>query len=254
MRAAAWVPLLGTEVSLLFALALVKRWWGSRRPYLRSWSVSLVCFTVGLAALWYGEAFGFTEPVFRTYYVAGALLAAPWLGLGEVELLARPGMARWARDVLVLFSVVAGFVVAFDPLRRALSTGHDVPDGAMVLGGLPLGFVAASNIAGTVAVLAGIAVSGWRARGRGADARARFVGTLLIGAGVLVFATAGSAARAGVPSLQPVLLTAGVAVMYAGFARTTRRPARHRASPPAAVTPARPSGATPTRRAEAALR
>ncbi len=231
MRAAAWVPLLGAEVSLLFTLALARRWLRSGRPFLRSWSISLVCFTLGLAALWYGEAFGFTDPVFRTYYVAGALLAAPWLGLGEIELLVRPSVARWARDVLVLFSVVAGFVVGFDPLRRPLPGGHGVPDGAHLLAGLPVALVAASNVAGTVAVLGGIALSGWRSRGRGAQARSRFVGTLLIGAGVLVFATAGSAARAGVPSLQPALLTVGVTLMYAGFARTVRRPARHRALP-----------------------
>lgn len=247
MRAAAWIPLLGTEVSLLFTLALARRWWQSRRPFLLSWTISLTCFTLGIGALWYGQAFGFTEPVFRTYYVAGALLAAPWLGLGEIELLARPSLARWLRDGLVLFSVVAGFVVAFDPLHGPLPGNHDVPDGNGLLGGLPVALVAVSNIAGTLAVLGGIAVSGWRSRGRGRDARARFHGTLLIGAGVLLFATAGSAARAGVPALQPAVLTAGVAVMYAGFVRTLRRPARHRAVSAVALS-------APAPRVEAAVR
>jgi hypothetical protein len=227
VRAVAWIPLIGAEVSLLFTMALARRWWGSRRPFLRSWTLSLASFTVGIAALWYGEAFGFTEPVLRTYYVAGALLAAPWLGLGEIELLASPALARWVRDALIGFSVVAGFVLAFDPLRATV-TGFSVPDGSQVYGGLPLALVAGSNIAGTAAVLGGIAWSGWRSRRGDAAARARFLGTLLIGAGVVVFATAGSAARAGAPALQPVLLSAGVAVMYAGFLRTVRRPRRHR--------------------------
>jgi uncharacterized membrane protein HdeD (DUF308 family) len=175
--------------------------------------------------------------VLRTYYVAGALLAAPWLGLGEVQLLARPAVGRWARDVLVLFSVVAGFVVAFDPLRHAATGGHGVPDGS-AFGGLPIALVAVSNIAGTAVVLGGIALSGWRSRGRGAAARSRFLGTLLIGVGVLVFAGSGSAVRAGIPSLQPLLLTVGVAAMYAGFVRTLRPVPRHRAAPAQVVAPA----------------
>lgn len=228
MRAAAWIPFAGAEVSLLFTLALARRWWASRLPFLRSWSVSLASFTVGLGALWYGEAFGFSEPVVRTYYVAGALLAAPWLGLGEVELLAPARAARWARDALVGFSVVAAFVLAFDPLHAPVS-GTSVPDGSRLFDALPLALVAGSNVVGTLAVLGGIAWSGWRVRRGGQAARSRFLGMLVIGAGVLIFAAAGSAARAGVPTLQPVLLSFGIAVMYAGFVRTLRRPPRHRA-------------------------
>lgn len=234
MRATAWIPLLGAEVSLLFTLALARRWWAGRRPFLLSWTVALTAFTVGIGAIWYGEAFGFTEPVVRTYYVAGALLAAPWLGLGEVQLLAPAGAARWVRDAVVGFSVVAGFVLAFDPLAGPVPGGSGIPDGTRLYGALPLALVAASNILGTVAVLGGIAWSGWRSRGGGPAARSRFLGTALIGVGVLLFATAGSAARIGAPAVQPLLLSAGVAVMYAGFLRTLRRPRRHRAAGAAA--------------------
>lgn len=231
MRWQAWVSLAGTEVSLLFALALVRRWHRSRRPYLLSWSVALTSITVGLGAVWYGQALGFTEPVMRTYYLAGGLLAAPWLGLGEVELLLRREVAQVARLALLGFSVAAGYIVAFDPLRGPVS-GAEIPDGTPLFQSLPLALIAVSNLAGTAAVLGGIALSGWRARRGGPAARARFAGTLVIGVGVLLFAGAGTAARLGLPGLQPVVLSAAVAVMYAGFGQTGRRVGRHRTSRP----------------------
>jgi len=229
--AAAWVPLVGAQTAVLLSAALIRRWWATRRPHLLAWSVSLAAFTVGIGALAYGEAFGFSAPVFRTYYLSGALLAAPWLGLGQVQLLARPSLGRWARDLTVGFSTVAAFILGFAPLRAAVPATHVVPDGTRLYGALPLALVAVSNVAGTVAVLAGIAVSGWRSRNGGRPARIRFIGTIVIGLGVALFATAGSLARAGSPAGTPVLLSAGVAVMYVGFVLTQRPvpgPGRHR--------------------------
>jgi hypothetical protein len=65
----------GTLVSAAFTAALGRRWLSSRRPFLRSWTVSLAAFTVSIGALAYGAAAGCTEPVVRTYYVFGPLHA-----------------------------------------------------------------------------------------------------------------------------------------------------------------------------------
>lgn len=220
--------MLGTVVSVGFTVALARRWRTSRRPFLRSWTIALAAFSTGIGALAYGAAVGFDEPVVRVYYVFGALLAAPWLGLGEVELLGSPRLTRWAGLGLALLLVPAALVVAVQPLRAPVPGGFAVPDGSVLFAPLSRGLVATSNIAGTLAVVGGVVVSGVRARGQGLAARSRFAGACLIGLGVLVAAGAGTAAGLGVPGLQPVVLAVGVGVMYAGFRQTLRRVGRHR--------------------------
>src|SRR5664280_1386007 len=194
VRAAAWLAMLGTVVSVGFTVALARRWRTSRRPFLRSWTIALAAFSTGIGALAYGAAVGFDEPVVRVYYVFGALLAAPWLGLGEVELLGSPRLTRSAGLGLALLLVPAALVVAVQPLRAPVPGGFAVPDGSVLFAPLSRGLVATSNIAGTLAVVGGVVVSGVRARGQGLAARSRFAGACLIGLGVLVAAGAGTAA------------------------------------------------------------
>jgi uncharacterized membrane protein YfcA len=83
---------------------------------------------------------------------------------------------------------------------------------------------------GTLVVVVGTLWSGWRSRGRGAAARARFRGTLVILAGVFVAAAGGSLTFLDEVQSQAVTLAVGVAVMYAGFVLASRRAGSHRAA------------------------
>jgi hypothetical protein len=229
VRQQAVLPLLATVVAWEFALALFRRWRRSRRPYLRSWALSLLFFAAGSACLWYGTAFGWSEPVFRGYYICGALLSVPWLAMGELELLARPNVARVVLAFLVLFSIDAAITVGASALHGQAVAGYAAPHGSDVFGALPRVLVVVSNAAGTLVVLGGTLWSGWRARGQGAAARARFRGTLVIAAGVLVAATGGALTFLSAEDSQAATLAAGVTVMYAGFVLASRRPGSHRA-------------------------
>ena len=221
-------PLAGTAVSAVFTLDLLRRWTRSRRPAVAVWVLSFAAFTVGIAALGYGIHYGFDPGVLRTYYLAGGLLAAPLLGLGEIELLASSArVTRWARLVTVALVVPGIVLILLDPLNGPVS-GTAVPDGRELFGGWTRLFVALSNILGTGAVIGGVSVSAERTARGGAPARSRFRGTLGILAGALLAATAGTFASLGVPEVQPVVLALGVLVMYAGFRQTVRRVGSHR--------------------------
>lgn len=237
------LPLVATVIAWEFALALFRRWRASRRPYLRSWALSLLFFAAGAAALAYAEAFGWSSPVFRTYYVCGALLSVPWLAMGELELLAPPKVTRVVLAFLVLFSLDAAITVGASPFAHAGHvTGYAVPAGKEWFGALPRVLVVLSNAVGTLVVVGGTVWSGWRSRGRGAAARARFRGTLVITLGVLIAAAGGALTFLSQVNSQAVTLTAGVAVMYAGFVLASRRPGSHRAAPvPDTVAPIRVS-------------
>ncbi len=228
MRTQAVLPLVATVVSWEFALALFRRWRRSRRPYLRSWALSLFFFAAGSACLWYGTAFGWSEPVFRGYYICGALLSVPWLAMGELELLAKPAVARVILAFLVLFSIDAALTVALSPLRGEPIGGFLPPHGSEHFGALPRVLVVLSNAVGTFVVLGGTLWSGWRARGQGAAARSRFRGTLVIALGVAIAAAGGALTFLSEEDSQAATLAAGVTVMYAGFVLASRRPGTHR--------------------------
>ena len=232
MRSQAVLPLVATVVAWEFALALFRRWRRSRRPYLRSWALSLLFFAAGSGCLWYGTAFGWSEPVFRAYYICGALLSVPWLAMGEIELLARPTVARVLLAFLVLFSIDAAITVAASPfVADATISGYAAPHGSDVFGALPRVLVVVSNAVGTLVVVGGTLWSGWRSRRQGYAARARFRGTLVIALGVLVAATGGALTFLSEEDSQAATLAVGVTVMYAGFVLASRRPAAHRDEP-----------------------
>ncbi|HVF04380.1 MAG TPA: hypothetical protein VNA20_06045 [Frankiaceae bacterium] len=230
MRSQAVLPLVATVVSWEFALALFRRWRRSRRPYLRSWAVSLCFFAAGSACLWYGTAFGWSEPVFRGYYICGALLSVPWLAMGELELLARPTVARVVVAFLVLFSIDAAITLAASPLvSEEPISGFLPPHGKEHFGVLPRVLVVVSNAVGTFVVIGGTLWSGWRARGQGPAARSRFRGTLVIALGVAIAAAGGTLTFLSEEDSQAATLALGVTVMYAGFVLASRRPGSHRA-------------------------
>ncbi|MCA1823036.1 MAG: hypothetical protein LC640_01965, partial [Frankia sp.] len=185
----------------------------------------------GCASLWYGVAFGWSGPSFRAYYICGALLSVPWLAMGELELLLRPAVARVVLAFLVLFSLDAAITLAAVPFTdHAVVLGTAIPAGKDFYGGLPLALVVVSNSLGTLVVVGGTLWSGWRARGRGAAAAARFRGTLVILAGVLAAASGGALTFLGRENALAASLAVGVALMYAGFVLASRRPGTHRAA------------------------
>lgn len=230
MRTQAVLPLVATVVAWEFALALFRRWRRSGRPYLRSWAISLLFFAAGSGCLWYGTAFGWSEPVFRGYYICGALLSVPWLAMGEIELLARPKVARVILAFLVLFSIDAAITVGASPLvSDAPISGFAPPHGSEHFGALPRVLVVVGNAVGTFVVLGGTIWSGLRSRGQGRAARTRFRGTLVIALGVLVAAAGGALTFLSEEDSQAATLATGVTVMYLGFVLASRRPGTHRA-------------------------
>jgi hypothetical protein len=54
-----------------------------------AWAAGLASFAVAAAAMAWGSAHGWDAYAFRLYYLAGALLSAPLLGIGSLQLMRR---------------------------------------------------------------------------------------------------------------------------------------------------------------------
>jgi hypothetical protein len=197
-------------VSLRLSAKLVRRWRAGSGPALAAWAAALGAYAIAAGALAWGAAAGWNEPSFRIYYLGGALLTAPLLGVGSLLLVGR----RLAAPVGLVYAGLAIGIALAVPLEQELS-GTDVPDAQDVLALWPARVLAiVGNSLGTIAVVV-VALATFRRRP---------LGNALILAGVGVAALGSTLGGLGVGALAPMLAAAAL-LLYAGFVVPTR-PAR----------------------------
>ena len=209
MGAAVVACLLGA----VFSVVVWGRWRRSRRPAFAAWGTGLAIFAVAALTQALGQAYGFSVPLFRAFYLLGGVLGVIYLALGTTFLLAPARVGKVCAAVLVVLTLA----LAVDASK--LTTTAGVLGGALVGHGTPL-FVAAVffNILGTLVLAGGSAYSAVRF----IQSRAGFDRVLcnvLLTVGALVVALGFSLAKTVGGSLTQlgVLESIGAAVMFAGF-------------------------------------
>jgi len=210
------LPLAATIVAAFFTANTWRAAMRSQSKALATWSFALAQFSVASAALTWGVAFGWSSPLYRVFYLFGAIVNVIWLALGTVRLLLPDTVWRWFTFVAVVaLSLVAVVATARTPLvagaAHALATeriprpSRVMPDRVRLLG-------VWYSVGGSVVVLAGLA---WSLSRR----RRHALGLALLAAGVIVVGVAGELAHVGLVAGFSACLAAGVAIMYAGFLR-----------------------------------
>jgi hypothetical protein len=139
----------------LLSLRLAGRLLRARRY---AWAGGLLSFAAATGAIAWGSAHGWDEGSFRVYYLAGALLSAPLLGIGSLQMAGR----RWAGAVGLLYTGLAVGVAAAMPLHGHLAS-TSVPRAQDHVAALPRVIAIAVSSAGALAVVA-VAVSTLRRR------------------------------------------------------------------------------------------
>jgi hypothetical protein len=207
-------------VAIAFAMSTFERWLARGRRHELAWALALSLFAAGAAFLWIGASTGWTVPVFRGFYLFGAVVNVPVLAVGTIYLLAgRRQGDRWGGAV-ALFAAFAVGVLLVAP-AHAIAGGQRLPQGSQVFGTLPRVMAAAASGGGALVVLGGAVWSAWRQR------RGRLLwSNVLIAAGTLVLGASGLLNSVlGAMEAFAVTLAAGVTILYAGFllAVTSRR-------------------------------
>lgn len=83
------LPFLSSALSFVFALFLLDQWLERRRSYQLIWTIGMVWYGIAAGTEFLGGAFGWSEPLYRAWYLVGAVYVAAWLGLGTMYLLGR---------------------------------------------------------------------------------------------------------------------------------------------------------------------
>jgi hypothetical protein len=219
MSLPAVVAIAGAVIAGAFATQLGLQYRSRRRDHALAWAVALGLYAVGMVALAAGFSLGWTAGLFGLYWLAGALLNVPLLGVGQLHLLDPARAALWwtLGGLAVLWAVASVLMTPVDPgalasadARGGIPLGADAYDD-----GLAWGVLRPLTVGGSLVVLVGSVWSG---------IRARRPGVLLIALGVAISASSSTFVRGGRDALVAVVLTVGVSVMYAGF-RSASRPA-----------------------------
>jgi hypothetical protein len=194
-------------VSLRLCAKLVRRARTAPGGPFVAWAAALAAFAVSSGALAWGAAAGWSDASFRVYYLGGALLTAPLLGVGSLLLV---GRRLAAASGLLYVGLATGIMLAVE-LQTQVS-GSDVPEAQDVLDLWPARVLAiAGNVIGTTAVVV-VAVATFRRRP---------AGNTLVLAGVAVAALGTALAGLGVGALAPALAIASL-LLYAGFVAPSR--------------------------------
>ena len=224
-----YLPFLSTLVTLLFAAAVLQRYTQRRGIHLLLWGLGLILYAAGTFTESY-LALGWSEAALRVWYLSGAMLTAAWLGQGTVHLLVRRrGVASALTALLAAVSIFAILSVFGSQVNGTAFNPH-VPVSAqykslMTRDGLTVVLTILLNIYGSIGLIGGAAWSAYLfARKRVLPHRV--IGNVLIAAGALMPAMAGTFIKLGLGDWLYVSELLGAAIMFAGFiAATNPQPA-----------------------------
>lgn len=193
--------MIAVDALLSFAAALISLRLAGRlfRVKRYAWAAGLLSFAAAAAMMAWGSAHGWDAPSFRVYYLAGALLSAPLLGFGSLQL----ARVRWAGTACLLYAGLAVGVATAMPLHGAFGS-TDVPQAQDHVDVWPRVLAIAGSSLGALAVLI-VAVLTVRRRPQG---NALLVAAVLVAGAASALTQTAVAAAAACFALASALLYA----------------------------------------------
>lgn len=233
------LPILSTLVTFIFAASVLNRWRYKKPPHLLLWGLGLIFYGLGTLSE-VVLSVSASLPVLKIWYLCGAMLTAAWLGQGTVYLLVRRqrvanglmlGLGLLSLASLVLIAT-AGVAPEAPPYNTALPASIQYKE--ILERSTPIIILTiVLNLYGTVTLVGGAIYSAYLFWRKSILAN-RMLGNLLIAAGALMPALAGSLIKAGIIDWLYLSEFVGVVLMYAGFLLATS-PQPVKTSAPAAA-------------------
>ncbi|MFQ5538572.1 MAG: hypothetical protein ACE5GJ_14095 [Gemmatimonadota bacterium] len=230
-----YVPILTTLVAALFAPVIFRRWRRRRpAPHLFWWCLGVAAFGVGTLTESITTLFGWSEPVFRAWYISGALLGGAPLAQGTVYLLLPRKVADRLTVALLTVIAVASALVLLSPIDHDAVEAHRLTGQVMEWrrARLVSPFI---NLYAAGFLIGGAIFSAWRFR-RDPTARDRFLGNCFIAVGALLPGIGGTSARFGHTEVLYVTELVGLSLIWLGYHFNVRSPVRGAPTAKAGVT------------------
>lgn len=108
------LPALTAFFALAFAVALIDQWRERRHGFQLIWAIGMLLYGIGAGAEALAAAGGWSDPLYRAWYLSGAVLTPAWLGLGTAFLLGRTRFG-YTYAALLLFSGLIALMIRNSP-------------------------------------------------------------------------------------------------------------------------------------------
>jgi hypothetical protein len=207
------LALLAALAATVFAADLWLDYRRRPRPHIAAYGVGMTMFAIATWAFFVGLTFGWSGPVYRAFYLFGAILNIPFLALGSMFLVVGRRSGHVMTIVLGAFTAISTTLTLTVPFANPLpETG--VPHDIFATGFGPRLFAIIGGAAGSTILIALSVVSIFRFW----KSNRRIVwGNLLIVAGTFAAASGGTGLALGESSAFALSLLAAVTLIWAGY-------------------------------------
>jgi len=216
-----FIPILSTAIATAFSVALVVRWRVKGGTHLLWWAIGTATYALGTATEATVTLIGWHAPLFRLWYISGALLGGAPLAQGTVYLLMKRRTADRLTAALVTVIAIAAFCVLLSPLRYDIVERYHLT-GAVLDWQWVRAFSPFINTYAFIFLVGGALLSMWRyARHR--ETAFRAVGNAFIAVGALLPGIGGTFTRFGHTEVLYVTEFLGLILLYTGYRYITTR-------------------------------
>jgi hypothetical protein len=210
-----YLPIASTVISLAFAWRLYLRYRERGGMHHVWWIIGMLTYGAGTLTESLTTLTGWHEPVFRAWYITGALLGGAPLAQGTVYLLMKKRTADLLTVLVASFVIIAATCVILSPINYAavepFKLGGKVLEWHWVRMFSP--FI---NLYAVTFLIGGAIFSAFRYK-RQRETYHRYVGNLLIAVGALLPGIGGTFTRFGHTEVLYVTELIGLMFIYSGF-------------------------------------
>jgi hypothetical protein len=214
-NAVQFIPIVTTVVALAFAGVVLARWMDRRSPHLMWWGIGMLTYAAGTITESATTLLGWHEPVFRAWYITGALLGGAPLAQGSVYLHLNRRVANWLSAIVGSVIVIASICVIASPIDYALVEPFKLTGKVLEWRWVRM-FSPFINTYALIFLVGGAIVSAYRYR-RTRETYHRFVGNVFIAIGGILPGIGGTFTRFGHTEVLYVTELLGLLCIYAGY-------------------------------------
>jgi hypothetical protein len=196
-----------------FAVDLWRDYRRKPRPHVAAYGAGITMFAIATWALFVGLTFGWTGPVYRTFFLFGAILNIPVLAIGSMFLVVGKRSGHALTVAVGALAAISTTLTLTVPFENPLPT-HGIPVGIFPLGFSPRLFAIIGGALGTTILVALSVVSlfrFWRMN------RSIVWGNALILLGVVAAAWQGTGLALGDGGGFALSLLIAVSLIWAGY-------------------------------------
>lgn len=210
------IPILTTILSALFFVILYKHWVYKNKPsYLFWWMIGVLCYGLGTLTESIVGIFHWSEPVFKSWYILGALLGGFPLAQGSVYLIFQKRTANIMMYVVMSVIIIASVLVILSPIDYSLVESTRLTGKVLVWKNVRL-ITPFVNVYAFVFLVGGAVYSAYR-YSRDIQFENRFIGNIFIALGGLLPGIGGSFTKFGYTEVLYVTELLGIILIYRGY-------------------------------------